>query len=69
MRAGIGVNWLLGCSSRNAEAVKKAKSALKHIFFLIFLVLFDPRLPFKGTCSGGQEGKMNITLTGNLTTI
>jgi len=32
----VAVNWLLGRSSRNAMAVKKAKSAWKHIFALIF---------------------------------
>ncbi|MBX2948869.1 MAG: hypothetical protein KF704_06285 [Crocinitomicaceae bacterium] len=32
----VAVNWLLGLSSRNAMAVKKAKSAWQHIFALIF---------------------------------
>jgi len=36
MRASVGVNWHLGCSSRNAKAVKNGKRALKHIFFLNF---------------------------------
>jgi hypothetical protein len=41
MRAGGGVNWILGLSSRNAKAVKKFKSGRKLIFFLIFLPTFS----------------------------
>lgn len=56
MRAGVGVNWLLGCSSRNTEAVKKVKSALKLIFFLIFLVLFasKQKRTYKQMCVGSS---------------
>ena len=41
MRVSEGVNWHLGYSSRNAEAVKKAKSALKHIFFRNLQILMQ----------------------------
>jgi hypothetical protein len=36
MRASAGVNWHLGWSSRNAETVKNAKSALEAYFLLDF---------------------------------
>lgn len=41
MRAGGSVNWILGIGSRNDKAVKKSKSGVKHIFFLIFLPTFS----------------------------
>lgn len=45
MRACVGVNWFLGCSSRNAKAVKKTKRAwiayllmLFYCFLLVFVI-------------------------------
>jgi hypothetical protein len=56
MRARAGVNCHLGQSSRNAEAVKNGKSALKHIFFLILLFTF--LIPAcQRTCSAGRKEK------------
>jgi hypothetical protein len=49
MRASAGVNWHLGWSSRNAETVKNAKSALEAYFLLDF----SPPASL-GPCIGGQ---------------
>jgi hypothetical protein len=48
MRASVGVNWHLGWSSRNAETINNAKSALEAYCLLDFS---PPAM--RGPCIGG----------------